>query len=154
MARRKVRDPELTLFPFLSVLAAVMGTLILIIAGMSQIALANPKQQVEVQPFDPQKKNPVYVECNKNGVRIHGDRPTKGRSVYVPIRDMSAGDSPWTALLQQLEHRDDRYLMLLVRSEGVGSYNAVRASLTGTGIELGYEPLFGDGDVRFRESKP
>lgn len=154
MARRKVRDPELTLFPFLSVLAAVMGTLILIIAGMSQIALAKPKQRVEVQPFDPQKKNPVYVECNKSGLRIHGDRPTAGRSVYVSKSDMNDGGSAWAALVQQLEHRDDRYIMLLVRPEGVGTFDAVRASLGGTGIELGYEPLFGDGDVRFRESRP
>jgi hypothetical protein len=151
VARRKTKDPEFSLFPFLSVLVAVMGTLILIIAGMTQIGLASPKQRVEIDPFDPSKKNPVYIECQKEGVLIHPDDPTTGAPVFVARRDMDEPDSPWYALVTRLQYDSSRYLQMLVRQDGVRTFNDVRAAVSDTGIDVGYEPLFGNGDVRFHQ---
>ena len=151
MARRKATDPGLSLFPFLSVLAAVMGTLILIISGMSQLALASPKQGIEVQAFDPEKKSPVFVECRRNGVRIYKGDPTKGRYDWTHRAELRADDSDWSELLRVLRYDDSRYLMLLVRDDGVQTFNAVQRTLDGTAIETGYEPLFGTGAVNFRK---
>lgn len=149
MARRRTKDAEFSLFPFLSVLVAVMGTLILIIAGMTQIGLASPKQRVEVDAFDATKKNPVYVECQKEGVLIHPDDPTTGASVFVARRDLQEPDSAWYALMMRLQYDSTRYLQLLVRQEGVRTFGDVREAVSDTGIDVGYEPLFGNGDVRF-----
>ena len=71
MARRLRREPEPSLFSFLSVLKAVMGTLTLIISGMSHLAFANPKQRVEVEAFEPGKKSAIHVECRAEGRMIH-----------------------------------------------------------------------------------
>jgi hypothetical protein len=150
MARRKASDPGLTLFPFLSVLAAVMGTLILIISGMSQLALASPKQGVDVQAFDPGKKNPIFVECRKHGLRIYADDPTTGKYKWVPSSEIGWASSDWSDLTRRLEHDQTRYVMLLVRANGVRTYNEVRASVNVADIDIGYEPLFGTGPVRFR----
>lgn len=149
MARRKTKDPEFSLFPFLSVLVSVMGTLILIIAGMTQIGLAAPKQRVEVDPFDPAKKNPVYVECQKDGVLVHPDDPTKGVPVFIARRDLAEPDGAFHALMRRLQFDGTRYLQMLVRQDGVGTFGDVRAAVSETGIDVGYEPLFGSGDVRF-----
>lgn len=154
MARRKTRDPELTLFPFLSVLAVVMGTLILIIAGMSQLALANPKQRIEVEKFDPAKKTPVYVECSAEGATIYPDDPTSGTPTFVSRYEINSPRGAWNTLVRRVEHHSaTQYILLLIRPDGVGTFEAVRASLQTTTIELGYEPLFGDGDVRFSEKR-
>ena len=153
MARRKASDPGLSLFPFLSVLAAVMGTLILIISGMSQLALASPKQGVDVYSFDPGKKTAIYVECRKFGVRIYPEDPTAGQPQWVSRDAIFADTSAWSDLTRRMEHDGTRYVMLLVRENGVGTYNDVRASLSASNIELGYEPVFGDGPVRFRKRK-
>ncbi len=150
MARRRTSDPELSLFPFLSVLAAVMGTLILIIAGNSQLALANPKQRVDIDPFNPDKKSPIYVECRDDGVLIHPDDPTTGRATFVARYDIGLADSAWATLTRRLEYDGSRYLLLLVRPDGVGTFGDVRATVSGTNIDLGYEPLFGKGKVQFR----
>lgn len=150
MARRKTKDPEFSLFPFLSVLVSVMGTLILIIAGMTQIGLAVPKQRVEIDAFDPSKKNPVYVECQKEGVLIHPDDPTNGAPVFVTRYRMDDPDSAWYALKTRLQYDSTRYLQMLVRQDGVRTFNDVRAAVSDTGIDVGYEPLFGNGDVRFQ----
>lgn len=151
MARRKPQDPEVSLFPFLSVLAAVMGTLILIIAGMSQIALAKPKQGVDIEAFKPGKKSPIFVECRKTGLLIHPDDPMQGKAVRVSRAQLNDPSSPWQALRTRLELDNTHYLMLLVRPDGVGTFNDARESVSGTTIEVGYEPLFGDGDIRFRK---
>jgi hypothetical protein len=153
MARRKRTDPEPTLFPFLSVLAAVMGTLILVIAGMTQIALASPRPRIEVEAFSPEKKSPVYVECTREGLLIHPDDPTQGEPERVDRFDIGDADGAYRALLTRLERDPRRYLLLLVRPDGVGSFNAARTETGGRGIDVGYEPLFGTGTVRFRKSE-
>ncbi|MBL8740633.1 MAG: hypothetical protein JNK04_06060 [Myxococcales bacterium] len=151
MARRKPQDPEVSLFPFLSVLAAVMGTLILIIAGMSQIALARPRQGVDVDAFTPGKKTPIFVECRKKGLLIHPDDPMSGKAIEVSRAELEDIGSPWHTLRSRLELDNSRYLMLLVRPDGVGTFNDARESVSGLNIDVGYEPLFGDGDIRFRK---
>jgi hypothetical protein len=76
-----------------------MGTLILIITGMTQIGLASPKQRVEVDALDVAKKSPVYVECRKDGVLIHPDDPTSGTPVFrLPSRAPAGGQSVERAL--------------------------------------------------------
>lgn len=153
MARRKASDPELTLFPFLSVLAAVMGTLILVIAGMSQIGLARPKLRIEVEAFDPGKKSPIYVECRREGIIIHPDDPTQGEPVLVARGTLDRTDSAWHALRTRLQHDSSHYLMMLVRSEGVGTFGEARSTVRDANLDIGYEPLFGDGDLRFRRRR-
>jgi hypothetical protein len=149
VARRKTKDPEFSLFPFLSVLVAVMGTLILIIAGMTEIGLASPKQRVELDAFDPSKKNAVYVECQHDGVLIHPDDPTTGTPVFVPRAAMPTTESAFYALVMRLQYDSTRYLQLLVRPDGVGTFGDARAAVSDMGIDVGYEPLVGTGDVRF-----
>jgi hypothetical protein len=149
VARRKTKDPEFSLFPFLSVLVAVMGTLILIITGMTQIGLAAPKQRVEVDALDVAKKNPVYVECRRDGVLIHPDDPTSGTPVFVARRDLWRVDSPLNALLSRLEYDPNRYLQMLVRQDAVATFGDVREAVGDAAIDVGYEPLFGNGDVLF-----
>lgn len=154
MARRRTQDPELSLFPFLSVLAAVMGTLVLIIAGMSKIALANPKQRIEIEAWDPARKKPVYVECFAGGLRVHGDLPGARAALVVPPADIEGASGSWGEVLRGLEHDPTRYLMFLVRAEGVPAFQAARLTVSGTAIDFGYEPLFGDGDLTFQQRRP
>jgi hypothetical protein len=153
VARRKTKDPEFSLFPFLSVLVAVMGTLILIIAGMTEIGLASPRQRVEVDAFDATRKNPVYVECQRDGVLIHPDDPTSGAPVFVTRRDLPEPDAAFAALVNRLQYDPSRYLQMLVRQDGVGTFHDVRAAVSDTGVELGYEPIFGSGDVLFQRRR-
>ncbi len=150
MARRRKVDPKPTLFPFLSVLAVVMGTLILIIAGMTQLSLAAAKQRVEIEPFDPRMKTPIYVECRRDGLLIHPTDPTsRDDAAFVNRSAMGLVGSPWDELTTRLQYSSTHYLLLLVRPDGVGTFADARTMVSSTNIDLGYEPLFGDGDVRF-----
>lgn len=148
--RRKASAPELTLFPFLSVLAMVIGTLILI-SGMAQIALAKPKQRIVVDAFKPGKKDPIFVECHKKGLTIFGDDPTSGERERVWRDEIGAADGPWADLWKRVQHDPNHYIQFLVRESGVGAFNEARAAIEGMGVEYGYEPLFLDGDLSFKQ---
>lgn len=150
--RRKSSAPELTLFPFLSVLAMVIGALVLI-SGMAQIALAKPKQRIELEAFDPGKKSPIFVECRDNKLVIHGDDPTSGKTTRVRRDDIRVTDSAWDVLWKRVQHDPNHYIQFLVRDTGVGAFNDARATISGMGVEFGYEPLFLDGDLSFRNKR-
>jgi hypothetical protein len=150
MARRKTKDAEFSLFPFLSVLVSVMGTLILIITGMTQIGLLSPRPRIEIDAFDATKKNPVYVECRKEGMLIHPDDPTTGAlPVFVARNDVSKPDSAWYALAMRLQYDSTRYAEMLIRQDGVGTFNEARALASEMGVDVAYEPLVQSGAVRF-----
>lgn len=149
--RRPRRDPEPSLFSFLSVLKAVMGTLTLIISGMSHLAFANPKQRIEVEAFTPGKKSAVHVECRAEGVVIHPEEGSEASPTLVRRGALDAADSDWSVLRRSLENDPQHYLMLLVRADGVGTFHDARASLGDAPIDVGYEPLFGTGDVQLRQ---
>jgi hypothetical protein len=151
VARRARKDPEPSLFSFLSVLKAVMGTLTLIICGMSHLAFANPKQRVELEAFKPGKKQPIVVECREDGILIHPQEGGTSSPAFVSRTDLDAGDSEWGVLRRSLEHDAQHYLMLLVRADGIRTFHAARASLGDSPVEVAYEPIFGTGDVQLRE---
>ena len=128
-----------------------MGTFIMVIASLSQIALANPRQHIEVRSPTPSKKTPIFVECRWDGVRIYPDDPDAGEPDFVDRDELDQVDNAWHELLVRLRHDDTKYVFLLIRDDGVGSYEDARASLRGLPIDVGYDALFGDEDVRFRE---
>ena len=123
MARRRRSDPEPSLFSFLSVLKAVMGTLTLIISGMSHLAFANPKQRIDLEAFTPGKKSAVYVECRGDGLLLHPDREGSAAPIFVARDDIELPDSDWSTLRRSLELDGHHYLMLLVRPDGVRTFH-------------------------------
>ena len=72
--RRSKNHIELELFPFLSILACTIGTLILLIIVMSTQTLSdNPEVEIiaKTELGKNQKKQPRYIECQKDGVVIY-----------------------------------------------------------------------------------
>ena len=152
MAKRKrTSSPAFTLFPFLGVLAGVIGTLILIIAGTSQIALANPKQRIEVDALDPAKKTALHVECRADGLVVHPSEGALDKALFIPKHQIEDQAGAWSDLAGRLELDPSRYLLFLVRSEGISTFNRARSALGETRIAVGYEPIFGDGDLSFKK---
>ena len=79
MSRRHIsrkQQTEVELFPFLSVLACTIGTLILLIIVLTTQAL-EPQEAVIVAKADKDSKGinsskaPLYIECRKDGFVIH-----------------------------------------------------------------------------------
>jgi biopolymer transport protein ExbD len=146
MSRRKThRKPstEVELFPFLSVIACTIGTLILLIIILTTQAL-EPQEAVVVAKTDGEKKaanntknkTPVYIECRQDGFILH---PSKQ---FAPRADIYDEKSPLRKLIANLKtNKEKQYLIVILRPDGLEMFNKIRGLVQQQGIDIGYEPL-------------
>lgn len=153
MARTRRRAaPELSLFPFLSVLAAVMGALVLVISGMSRLALANPAQVIELSPAKATEKSPRYVECRREGLLVYPvnvGKAASGEPRFIKKSEITSPDGPWTALLEGLEGSSTQYLLFLVRPNALDVFEAALDEVDTSRLDVGYDPVIGTGRLFF-----
>ena len=112
MSRRKsYRKPttEVELFPFLSVLACTIGTLILLIIVLTTQAL-EPQEAVVIAQVDEnsqganRNKAPVYIECREDGFVLHPSEE------FAPRADLYDGESSLRQMIASLkQNKDEQY---------------------------------------------
>jgi biopolymer transport protein ExbD len=141
MVRRKIsrRKMEVELFPFLSILACTIGTLILLILVMTSQAIGNQKEVKIVaksERGENQNKTPQYLECRDKGVVVH---PSKQ---LIPKNQLVQKNSPLKKLLAQIKSKGkNQYLIIAVRPDAYDVFKAVRSMAELEKIDIGYEPL-------------
>ncbi|MEO1673063.1 MAG: hypothetical protein AAFR77_20185, partial [Cyanobacteria bacterium J06631_2] len=123
---RRKQQTEVELFPFLSVLACTIGTLILLIIVLTTQAL-EPQEAVVVAKVDEdsqgsnKNKTPLYLEARKNGFVLH---PSKK---FAPRADLYDEESPLRKTIAQLKaNRDTQYLILILRPDGLEMFDKAR----------------------------
>lgn len=144
MSRRNIyrkRQTEVELFPFLSVLACTIGTLILLIIVLTTQAL-EPQEAVVVAKVDEnskganRNKSPIYIESREDGFILH---PSKE---FAPRADLYDEKSPLRKTIAELKaNKDKQYLILILRPDGLEMFDKVRQLVEQEGIDIGYEPL-------------
>lgn len=137
-----------SLFPFLSILASAIGTMALVIAGMSSILLSQADQVVDPSPFGTTLR-PRYVECRADGLLLHPERRS------VSFDNIGSDDNAWRALLEELQplrHRE--YVIFLVRPNGRETFERARSDIElRPTIRFGFEPVYSAGAIDVREKK-
>ncbi|MEO0836118.1 MAG: hypothetical protein AAFY16_09055 [Cyanobacteria bacterium J06642_3] len=144
MPRRNIHRKsatEVELFPFLSVLACTIGTLILLIIVLTTQAL-EPQEAVVVAKTDENSrganrdKTPAYIECREDGFILH---PSKE---FAPRADLYDEQSPLREMIANLQqNKDEQYLIVILRPDGLEMFDKVRELIQEKGIDIGYEPL-------------
>ncbi|HHP7229765.1 MAG TPA: hypothetical protein ACFCUY_02775 [Xenococcaceae cyanobacterium] len=131
---------DVELFPFLSILACTIGTLILLIIVLTTQTLN--QQEVRIVARDDtengtnQQKTPRYIECRQDGVILH---PSK---IFVPQAELQSPDSPLQELITLVKiNHETEYLIITVRPNGIDVFNQVRSLVEGAEIDIGYEPI-------------
>lgn len=137
--RSKISKIETELFPFLSVLACTIGTLILLIIVVSTETLSdNPEVTIIAESEDGinKKKQPRYIECKEDGVIIY---PSE---IFVPLAELNEPDSALLNLIAEVkEKQDQEYVIVAVRPTGIEVFQQVRDLIETEGIDIGYEPI-------------
>ena len=145
--RRSRRPVEISLFPFLSVLSGVIGALALIITGMLFVGVQDTDQVIDLVER-PTGKEPVYVECQRDGLVLHPE------GTVVALDSMEDPSGPWTRCLHTIsEQEDERYLLLLIRPDGVDCFDRALAMARKRKIDVGFDPVYNAGPIRFRTEK-
>ena len=144
MSRRNIyrkQQTEVELFPFLSVLACTIGTLILLIIVLTTQAL-EPQEAVVVAKTEEdskganKNKTPLYIECRQDGFVLH---PSKE---FAPRADLYDEKSPLRTMIANLKAKKDReYLIVILRPDGLEMFNKIRELVEKEGVDIGYEPL-------------
>ena len=139
--RRRIKShkTELELFPFLSVLACTIGSLILLIIVVSTQSLTtNPKVKIvaKVENGTNQGKQPHYIECQEDGVILY---PSKK---IISLNNLEQPNSALLELISQLKaNRDQEYVILAIRPKGMEVFQTVRNLIEKENIDIGYEPI-------------
>jgi biopolymer transport protein ExbD len=150
MSRRFISNKQKTeveLFPFLSVLACTIGTLVLLIVVLTTQAL-KPQEAVVVAKTDVQvktdkngkgsnqKKAPVYIEARKDGFILYPGKK------FAPRTDLYDEKSALRKTIANLKaNKQKQYLILILRPDGLEMFDKARLLVQGQGIDIGYEPL-------------
>lgn len=142
------RAPAAELFPFLSVLACMIGTLVLVIISITSGVLGS-RRSIVLVARDSQGRNltlqPRYVEVRGDGVLLHPGE------VFVPESELERLGTPLHALLREVSaNRDREYVIVALRPDGYPHFDRVRAQVERRGIQIGYEPVDAGWTLRVR----
>lgn len=153
MRRRSIsKQPIQTeLFPFLSILACTIGTLILLIIVITSQMLNEQKDVkivVKSEQGDNRLKQPRYIECRADSVVIYPSQ------TIVKEQQIGQKNSAFSRLLTEMkQNRDREYFIVAVRPDGFQVFEKVRDLIEAEGIDLGYEPFDSDWQLKIEEAK-
>ncbi|GAB4542776.1 MAG: hypothetical protein Tsb0014_35850 [Pleurocapsa sp.] len=143
MRRRSIskNHTDIELFPFLSILACTIGTLILLIIVLTTQAL-DPQEAVVVAKTEEEEKGvnktktPRYIECREDEFVLHPGKIT------APRADLYDEQSPLRKTITELKkNKDQEYLIVILRPDGIEMFQKIRALVEKEKIDIGYEPL-------------
>lgn len=136
------------LFPFLSVLACMIGSLVLIIIIVTSSALGS-QRSITLVARDEKGNNlelvPRILEVRADGVLLHGTNE------FVAVAQVGRPGTALRRLLTEVAARSQaEYVILAVRPDGYATFEKVREQVEDRGIQIGYEPIDADWRVRTR----
>ena len=130
---------EMELFPFLSILACTIGTLILMIIVISTQTLSSSPEVTIIAKTEigsNRSKKPRYIECREDGVIIY---PTQE---FVPTNKLDNSDSKLLQLISEVKQKNNQeYVIVAVPPSGIEVFKQVRNLIESQGIDIGYEPI-------------
>lgn len=145
MARRRksseIAPSSLQLFPFLSVVACTLGSIMLLIIIISTKVATDAQQALLAIPESEAGeaaatgKGAVYVECREDGVTVYPGNQ------FISEDEMAAPNSEFRQFLSQLEPGGEEIVYLLIRPSGVEVFDQARTIIEEEGLDLRYEPI-------------
>jgi hypothetical protein len=148
MRRRGINQSkiEVELFPFLSILACTIGTLILLIIVLATQVFSNEREVSIIAKTETGKnlaKIPRYIECRGDGVIIYPQKK------FVSKYNLYNSNSAFLQLLNQVKvNSKTEYLIIAIRPDGFETFQSIRETIEQQGIDMGYEPI--DQDVKLK----
>ena len=136
--RRDVAAIGFDLFPFLSILSCVLGSLLLVVMAVVALCVGVTPEIWEIEGY--QTKKPVVLEWDGASVVLH---PGKVRvPAGAALQNQGANSSPFGLLLKEVEaNKGRRYMFVAVRPSGFASFDTLRTAVVKRGIDIGSAPL-------------
>lgn len=165
MARLNKEDTQIiSLFPMFNILVCAMGVLIFILSAVTTLSLGVGKSVSVILGIPNNSSNvkkPHYIEWDGTSLIMH---PSQQKVAFdVNLSDMKTydetyeyinkkiKDTPLEKLLKEVyKHRDQDYLIILVRPSGFSHFTEIRGYIESSGIDIGYEPVDQEWKLRIK----
>ncbi len=135
---KKRKGEKISLLPFLDIMTATMGTLILILISVTLISVTQESKKVYLKlkssKEETGKKTPFYLVCEKDKIQI---LPSFQE---ISINELETENSPFLDFTNKLD-RLNQYIIFAIRPTGIECFNKVRRIVESRGIDIGYEPV-------------
>jgi len=130
-----------SLFPFLSVLVCLIGVLTFLAASLALTALGKAQGNVELEIQAGESKHgktPIMIECVSNRAFTvegkHEFNEEQEDAVWQAGRkqhtDYEHDRTPFARFLQKLASDEDKYVLFIVRPDGLSMYATLRNNVT------------------------
>ncbi len=137
---------EMELFPFLSVLACTIGSLILLIIVISTQTLNSDREITIIAKTEAGqniRKNPRYIECREDGIVLYPSQE------FIPKNELSNQNSQLFQLISEVKNKKNKeYVIVAVRPQGIEIFKQVRYLIEQRQIDIGYEPIDQDWKLK------
>ena len=151
MARRKPYEKiDINVEPFLSIMAIVLKLISLILVVIVMRIAVNPKGK-RIIAFAglysghnnvTNPKIPSYIDCQQDKLVLYPGE------VKVAWEELQQSGNPVEKLLDKVQaHKDDEYVVVMVRPGSVRLYRTVRNLIRKRPIEVGYDAIDADFKV-------
>jgi hypothetical protein len=155
MARRKAYEKiDINVEPFLSIMAIVLKLISLILVVIVMRIAVNPKGKRIVAFTElysghgntSNPKIPSYIDCQPDGLTLYASDMPKG--TQVGWDDLQRPDNAVNVLLDKVQqHKDEEYVVVMVRPKSVKFYRTVRNLIEKRPIDVGYDVIDADFKV-------
>ena len=145
---RPAGSPSTELFPFLAVLACIIGTLVLLIIVVTTSVLGE-KRSITLIAKDASGKSvalkPHIIECRGDGLVLHSTKE------FVAKNEIGRRDTPLQRFLKLVaDRKGSEYVIVAIRPDGIDLFDSLREQIERRGIKIGYEPVDAEWKVRTR----
>lgn len=155
MARRKAYEKiDINVEPFLSIMAIVLKLISLILVVIVMRIAINPKGK-RIVAFaglysghgnTTNPKIPSYIDCHPDGLTLYSSDMPAG--IPVTWDDLQRPDNSVNHLLDKVQqHKDDEYVVVMVRPQSVKYFRTVRNLIEKRPIDVGYDAIDADFKV-------
>jgi hypothetical protein len=155
MARRKRYEKiDINVEPFLSIMAIVLKLISLVLVVIVMRIAINPKGK-RIVAFSglysghgntTNPKIPSYIDCHPDGLTLYSSDIPAG--IPVTWDDLQRPDNSVNQLLDKVQqHKEEEYVVVMVRPQSVKFYRTVRNLIEKRPIDVGYDAIDADFKV-------
>jgi hypothetical protein len=136
------------MLPFIGLLMCVLGVLLFVTLSVAALAIG-PNVKEGWLPIEgpDRKKVPILVEWDGETAVIHSDNQSKLNQAFL---DSNAGNTPAFSnfLTQMIAKRKTHYVLFAIRPSGFKNFQVVADQFREKKVDVGYEPIPQDKNVR------
>jgi hypothetical protein len=146
--RKHPSDEHFDMLPFIGLLMCVLGVLLFVTLSVAALAIG-PNVKEGWLPIDAQqrKKIPILLEWDGQSAVIHAEDQSKLVQTFLDSDDKNTPELS-SFLTAMVAKRKTHYVLFAVRPSGFENFQLVADQFREKKIDVGYEPIPQDKNVR------